>query len=160
MKKQVPALIASVIITLVIGLGMVVVGASAAFNKNGVPVRDSPYSASSAQPGAAGSTQNTAGSAAQEVTSDQPGAAGSAQAQIQQLQALVAQYQQHEQQYQQREQQLIQQQQQLQDQVNADQQQLGQANQQMEQVQRLLEFLQRRGIIQVDQDGRIFVPGD
>lgn len=77
MNKKIPALLAAFLITICVGLGMLAVSGSAYFNKNGIPVVDSPISA----------TATAAAVSAQE-------------AQIQQLQDLVNQYQAREQQYQ------------------------------------------------------------
>ncbi len=132
MKKQAPAFFAALLITLVVGMGMVVIGGNAAVNKNSVPVLDAPSQNSQAASGA-------------------PDPASSSQTQVEQLQALVAQYQAREQQYQ--------------DQLNSAQQQLSEAQSQLDQAsetvqqyQRVLLILQRRGLIQIDQDGRIFLP--
>jgi multidrug efflux pump subunit AcrA (membrane-fusion protein) len=122
LKKHVTALLAAFSITLVVGMGMFVIGGNAALNKNSAPLLDSPNA----------SSVSTAGS--------------TDQSQLAQLQNLVAQYQQREQQYQ--------------DQLNAAQQQLDQASATLQQYQRLLNFLVERGIIQVDQNGRIFIPGN
>jgi peptidoglycan hydrolase CwlO-like protein len=131
MTKHRTALTAAFLITLVLSLGMFVIGASAALNKNSVPLKDSP-----------GSTSVTEGSGAT-----------SAPTKVDQMQNLISQYQQREQQYQQREQQ-------YQDQVNSTQQQVTQLDAQLQQYQQLLQYLVNRGIIQVDQQGRIFLPGD
>lgn len=69
----------------------------------------------------------------------------SAQAEIQQLEARIQEYQKREQQYQQE--------------LQTAQQQLQQANSQVSQVQQLLQVLQERGLIFIDQNGRIFLPG-
>lgn len=74
------------------------------------------------------------------------------QSQVAQLQGLVQQYQQREKDYQQREQQY---QQMLQDQ----QAQLDAAKQQIEQFQQFLGFLQSRGIITIDDEGRVSLNG-
>jgi septal ring factor EnvC (AmiA/AmiB activator) len=122
MKKHVTALLAAFLITLVVGMGMFVIGGNAALNKNSVPVLDSPNSSAVVD------------------------TASTNQTQVEQLQSLVAQYQQREQQYQ--------------DQLNAVQQQLDQASATLQQYQRLLNFLVQRGVIQVDQNGRILIPGN
>lgn len=70
--------------------------------------------------------------------------------QIAQLQSLISQYQAREQEYQQREQQL---QSQL-DQANA---QIQSAQQTIQQAQNLLAALQQRGLIQITNDGQIFI---
>jgi len=68
------------------------------------------------------------------------------QAQLEQYQNLVAQYQQREQQYQ--------------SELSDAQNQLDQAATTIQQYQRLLELLAERGLIQINRDGRIFVPGN
>jgi TolA-binding protein len=78
MKKQIPAILAALLITMCLGAGMLLVGTSALLNKNGVPVANS-------------AAQITATA---QVTTAQD-------AQLQQMQDLVNQYQQREQQYQQ-----------------------------------------------------------
>ena len=76
MKKELSAIFISLLITLVIGVGMLAVGLNSVTNKNAIPIKDSPVAASSDP-------------------------ASSPAAQIAQLQDLVSQYQQREQQYQQ-----------------------------------------------------------
>jgi len=136
MNKHRTAIVAATLVTLVVCLGMFAIGASAAMNKNGVPVKDAPGSSSVA--------------ASTSVDS----------AQIAQMQNLITQYQQRDQQYQQREQQYQQREQQYQDQLSSAQQQLDQASNQLAQYQRVLQFLVDRGIIQVDSRGRIFLPNN
>src|SRR5512137_844716 len=70
----------------------------------------------------------------------------SSQAQINQLQSQVAQYQAREQQYQAA--------------LNSDNQQFSQASQEIQMIQELLAYLQNRGLIQIDNQGRITVTGD
>ena len=74
--KKTPAIIAAFIMTVVIGLGMLLIGANALFTPDSV-----------AQAGAPGSADGSAALASAE--------------QVQQLQSLVAQYQEREKQYQQ-----------------------------------------------------------
>ncbi len=78
--KIIPALLAALVITVLVGAGILVVGANALFNPNTVPVSNSPQAVSAAG-------------------SNQPVSALNQQ-QIQQLQNLVQQYQQREKQYQ------------------------------------------------------------
>ncbi len=92
--KRITAIIAAAVVTALIAFGMLVVGASAIFNPNSVPVSDSPVS-----------------SAAVSNTTTDP----QAQAEISRLQSLVSQYQNREQQYQAQLNQLNQQVQQYQD---------------------------------------------
>lgn len=77
--------------------------------------------------------------------------AQASQSQVDQLQSLVTQYQQRDQQYQQREKQ-------LQSELSDLQNQLDQANSLNAQYQRLVQALIDRGVIRVDQSGRIFLP--
>jgi uncharacterized protein YlxW (UPF0749 family) len=128
MKKHGSALFAAFLITLIVGVGMFVIGGNAIIT-NSVTSAQAATSSNSAQTAANSSTANT-------VTVDA--------AQLQQLQNLVSQYQQREQQYQQ--------------QLSDAQQQINQANQSLQQYQQLLEILVSRGIIQVDQQGRIYLP--
>lgn len=122
MKKHATALLAAFIMTMVVGLGMFVIGGNAAINKDSVPVLNSP---------------------GQKTTT---GLVSVSQSQLEQYQNLIAQYQQREQQYQ--------------NELSDAQNQLNQAATMIQQYQRLLEFLAERGVIQIDQNGRIFVPGN
>ena len=88
MKRQIPAIIAALLITGFMTLAMSIVGVNALFNQNSVPVSNSTSAAANSQ-----------------------------QAQIAQLQDLVKQYQARETQYQQREQQYQQREQQDQQQI-------------------------------------------
>lgn len=122
MKKQLPAILASFLITLVIGLGMVIMGSDAVLNPNGVPVQNSPTVITPANAGTADS-----------------------QSQVAQLQNLVSQYQQREQQYQ--------------TELTTAQNQLNQDATTIQQFQRLMQIMQSRGLITIDQNGRVFLPG-
>ena len=82
-------------------------------------------------------------SPAQAVAAIDPSTSSPDQTQIAQLQALVAQYQEREQQYQAA--------------LQSDNEQLSQATAEMQAVQQLLFYLQSRGIIHVDNQGRITV---
>ena len=119
MMKHATALIAAFLITIVVGLGMFVIGGNAALNKDGSTPLDSPQQSSSADP-----VDNN-------------------QSRIDQLQSLVTQYQQREQQYQ--------------NELNTAQQQLDQANATIGQYQQLFQALIQRGVIQVDQSGRVLI---
>jgi hypothetical protein len=79
-------------------------------------------------------------SAAKDISSQ-----ASVQDQIAQLQAQVAQYQVREQQYQAA--------------LDSDNQQLSQASQEIQMIQQLLAYLQSRGLIRIDNQGQITVPG-
>jgi septal ring factor EnvC (AmiA/AmiB activator) len=76
-------------------------------------------------------------------TSNDPSTA--TQTEIQQLEARINEYQQREQQYQQE--------------LQAAQQQIQTANSQLAQFQQLLQVMQERGLIFINQDGQIFLPG-
>jgi len=130
-KKEWIAFLVSLLMTAVIGVGMLAIGVNSVLNKHGAPI-------ASAMPN-------------QATSSATPDTVVMAKADVEQLQSLVTQYQQREQQYQQREQQ-------YQQQLNTAQQQIDQNAQTMQQVQQLLAFLQTRGAIQVDSNGRITVP--
>ncbi len=80
-------------------------------------------------------TQTVASSASDQTT-----------AQINQLQSLVKQYQSREQQYQ--------------TEIKSLSQKLSDANAVADQAQQILQALQQRGIIQISQDGRIFLRGE
>lgn len=71
--------------------------------------------------------------------------ASSDQAQIAQLQSLVAQYQAREQQYQAA--------------LKSDNDQLTQAASELQMIQQLLAYLQSHGLIQIDNQGQIYVTG-
>ncbi len=102
MKKQVWALLAAILMTACIGMGIFAIGGVALFNQNGAQVASSHAQA-----------QVVDSSTAQQV-------------QIQQLQSQLAQYQARDQQYQQREQQYQQELSQAQAQLNQDQQEFQQ----------------------------------
>jgi TolA-binding protein len=131
--KPLPAILASIVITAVIALGMLVIGVNALLNPNTVPVVNASTSADPAGSVAAVSDPSSLSSAAN-PTADQ---------QIAQLQALVKQYQAREQQYQ--------------TQLTNAAQQLDQANQQLQSYQQLLTTLEQRGIIRLDQNGNIMI---
>jgi peptidoglycan hydrolase CwlO-like protein len=136
--KRIQALIAAVIITGLVGLGMLAIGVNAALNPNTVAVSDAPGSA----PAVVGDPPSN--SVPAESTT-------SAQAQVKQLQDLIAQYQNREKQYQA----------QLDQYQNLDKQyqaQVDQAAAQLQQYQALLVEMQRRGLIRINGDGSIQLP--
>jgi peptidoglycan hydrolase CwlO-like protein len=138
--KRIQALIAAVIITGLVGLGMLAIGVNAALNPNTVAVSDAPGSA----PAAVSDPPNSSAPAGS-TTSAQ------AQAQVKQLQDLIAQYQNREKQYQA----------QLDQYRNLDKQyqaQVDQAAAQLQQYQALLVEMQRRGLIRINGDGSIQLP--
>ena len=122
MKKHATALLAAFFMTMIVGLGMFVIGGNAAMNKDSVPISNSP---------------------GPKTTTD---LVSVSQSQLEQYKNLIAQYQQREQQYQ--------------SELSDAQNQLNQAATMIQQYQRLMEFLAERGVIQIDQNGRIFVPGN
>jgi len=128
MKKQLPALLTALLMTGFIALVMVVTSANALFNQNTVEP------ANSASPASASSAAAT----------------GLEQAQIQQLQGRINEYAQREQQYQQREQQ-------VQQQLQESQLKLTQTTAQVQQYQQLLLAFQERGLIQIQENGRILI---
>jgi uncharacterized protein with von Willebrand factor type A (vWA) domain len=79
--KRVIAVVTAGVITLIVGLGMLVVGVNAVLNPNSIPVSNSPAEASAVNNLPASTDTNSQG-------------------QIAQLQSLVAQYQNREKQYQ------------------------------------------------------------
>lgn len=133
--KPIPAILASLAITAVIAIGMLVIGANALLNPNTLPI----VNAASSDPAAA--------NAAPVQVSD-PSSASTTMAtlerQVSQLKDLVAQYQNREKQYQ--------------TQLTDAASQLNQANQQIQSYQQLLTVLQQRGIIRITQDGQIMLP--
>ena len=131
MKKQLPALVAAILMTAFIALAMVVTSANALLNKNAVDPLNS----------AAASTGTSIDSVS-----------NASQAQIKQLQDRINEYAQREQQYQQREQQ-------YQQTLASDQLQLQQAAVQLQQIQQLLSALQDRGLIQITNNGTILITG-
>jgi peptidoglycan hydrolase CwlO-like protein len=128
MKKQIPALIAAILMTGFIAMVMAVTGANALFNKNSTAVSNSP-------------------AASQNVSAN---SSNIEQAQIKQLQDRINEYQQREQQYQQ----LLQTDQ---TQLQQAQAQLQQASAQMDQFQNFLLILQRRGVITIQSDGSVII---
>lgn len=79
--KRVVAVITAAVITLIVGLGMLVVGVNAVLNPNSIPITNSPAEASAINNSPVSTDANS-------------------QAQIAQLQSLVVQYQNREKQYQ------------------------------------------------------------
>jgi uncharacterized protein YlxW (UPF0749 family) len=129
MNKSLIAIMAALMITTCVGVGIFAIGGAALFNKNGTTASNSPAQATSS---------------AAVLNSPQQSS------EIAQLQNLVSQYQAREKQYQQREQQLQSQLNQANAQVQADQQSVQQA-------QMILSALEQRGVIRITSDGRIFI---
>jgi peptidoglycan hydrolase CwlO-like protein len=127
--KRTSALIAAVVITTLVGVGMLAIGVNAAVNTNTAPIKNAP-----------GDPATNTDVASPDV-----------QAQVAQLQNLVAQYQDREKQYQAQIAQYQSRDQQYQAQLN-------QSGAQLQQYQQLLIELQRRGLIRINGDGSILVP--
>ena len=144
--KRLQGIIAATIVTVVISLGMLVIGADAATNVNSVPVSNPPAQASLASSSTAGTAANTTAQTAQDSAAAAQDAQFKAmQDQIDQLQSQIKQYQSREQQYQ--------------TEIKSQAQKLAQADQQANTFQQVLAALQDRGLIQITRDGRIFVAG-
>jgi hypothetical protein len=129
--KQILALVAAFLVTSVIGLGMLAIGANAATNSNSVPVSDAP--GVSAADTSAGDAQAQSGQSS-DLTTQYQNREKQYEAQINQLNNLITQYQSREKQY---------------------QTQLNQATTQAQQLQQVLNELQRRGVIRIMSDGSI-----
>lgn len=127
LRKTMPAITAALFMTAVIALVILSIGVNALFNRNTVPLN-----ASAASPQDAAALNATAGSAAT-----------SQDATVQQLQSLVNQYQSRETQYQ--------------TQLQQAATQINQLTQQNQQYQNLINALQNAGLIQITQDGRVFL---
>ncbi len=129
--KQIIALVAALLVTGLVGLGMLAIGVNAATNPNSVPVSDSPQSAAvsnaPADPSASSARLN-------DLIAQYQAREKQYQAQINQLNNLIKQYQSREQQY---------------------QTQLNQVNAQAQQLQSILLELQRRRIIRILNDGTV-----
>lgn len=133
--KQILALVAAFLVTSLIGLGMLAIGANAATNPNSVPVSDAPGASSPAV--TAGDAQSQSGQSSDLITQYQ-NREKQYQTQIDQLNNLIARYQSREKQY---------------------QTQLDQATTQAQQLQQVLNELQRRGVIRILNDGTIQLLG-
>ncbi len=139
--KQIPAIVAAIIVTIVIGLGMFAVGANAFLDTATVAIAESPADVNVST-----------------TSSTTPGIDAQSQAQIKQQQDLIAQYQAREKQYQDREKQ-------YQTELKDAAQKLTDANataqqyqDQVQQYQNVFMQLQQRGIIRVNADGQIQLP--
>jgi len=119
--KHASAITTAIIITAVIGLGILVVGLSAFTNKNVVPLQNSPNSSS---------INSAVNSSTNSSTANNVGSSSSSATQVQQLQQEITNLQ----------------------------SQLSQASQMIQQYQNLLLVLQQRGVINIDQNGNIYIP--
>jgi len=132
--KQILALVAAFLVTSLIGLGMLAIGANAATNSNSVPVSDAPGDSSVAISSGAQSPSGQPG----DVLAQYQQREQQYQAQINQLNSLISQYQSREKQY---------------------QTQLDQATKQAQESVQILGELQKRGIIRIMSDGTIQILG-
>jgi flagellar motor protein MotB len=126
-RKTMPAITAALFMTAVLALVIVSIGLNALFNRNTVPLQ---ASAASPQDAAALNGAASTDTSSQDAT-------------VQQLQSLIAQYQSRETQYQTQLQQAA-------DQIN-------QLTQQNQQYQSLIDALQNAGVIQINQNGQVFL---
>jgi len=147
--KALPAILFALGITVVLALGMLVVGGNALLNQNTVPMANSPTTTVSA---------NDPASPGSGPTADTNPALQTDQQEIIQLQALITQYQAHEKQYQSEltdaAKRLSDANQQL-DQAN---QQLSQSSQAVQNLQQILVQLQQAGVIRINRNGQISIP--
>ena len=127
--KHASAITTAIIITAVIGLGILVVGLSAFTNKNIVPLQNSPNSSTTSSAVNSSSTNSSANSSTSNSSANSASSSTSA-ADIQKLEQ----------------------------EITTLQSQLGQANQMVQQYQNLLIVLQQRGVIRIDQNGNIYLP--
>jgi hypothetical protein len=132
--KRLQGFIAATFITALVAVGTVGIGVNALSNPNSVAVSNSPASNSLASNSPAQAAQ-VSSKAATDQTS----------AEIDQMQNLIKQYQSREQQYQ--------------TEIKSLSQKLSDANATADQARQILDALQQRGIIQITQDGRIFLRG-
>jgi hypothetical protein len=132
--KQILALATAFLVTSLIGLGMLAIGANAATNPDSVPVSDAPGNPAAA---VSSSAQPSAGQPGDVIAQYQQ-REQQYQAQINQLNSLIAQYQSREKQY---------------------QAQLNQVTTQAQQSQQILDELQKRGVIRILSDGTIQLLG-
>jgi vacuolar-type H+-ATPase subunit I/STV1 len=134
--KTLPAIIAALAITVVIGVAMIAIGANALLNPNTVPVANA----------AAGGSVTTVS-----LTADQQ--------QVEQMQSLIQQYRDREKQYQAQLQQATQRLQQANQQLQQANQAIQQDGQQVQVYQQILIDLQQRGVITITNDGQIILQG-
>lgn len=133
--KTLPAILASLTITIVIAFAMVAIGANALFNKNTVPIVD------------AASSDAPTSSIIQSADQTQP----------EQPQSLIQQYQDREKQYQAQLQELSQRLQEANQQLQQANQVAQQDGQAVQTLQQVLIELQQRGVIRITNDGQIIV---
>jgi hypothetical protein len=125
--KPLPPILFALVMTGIVAGAMIIIGGSALFNKNSLPVVNSPVAPTSQQvASAANDPQNN------------------------QAQQLISQYQQREKQYQTQMNDAAQR-------LNQANQQLQQDNQAIQTYQQILVALQQRGLISVDQNGQILI---
>jgi ATP-dependent protease HslVU (ClpYQ) peptidase subunit len=127
--KALPAILAALATTVVVGVAMLLIGGNALLNRNTLPISNSP------------SITNISSVSA---------ATGSTDQQVAQLQSLVQQYQQREQQYQAQLNEAA-------NRLNQDNQQLAQAQQDLQSYQQLISMLQQSGVIRITADGQVYI---
>jgi flagellar motor protein MotB len=137
--KRLQGLIAATFITALVAVGTVGIGVNALSNPNSVAVSNSPASNSLASNSLASNSPAQAAQVSSKAATDQTSA------EIDQMQNLIKQYQSREQQYQ--------------TEIKSLSQKLSDANATADQARQILDALQQRGIIQITQDGRIFLRG-
>jgi uncharacterized protein YlxW (UPF0749 family) len=133
MNKHRKALMIAFGMTLMLILGMCVIGGAAVLNPNGVPVSQ------------AASDAKVAGQADVAVVSN-ASAQADLQTRVSQLESLVSQYQQREKQYQ--------------SELNTVQSQLDESQAQVTQYQQILQFLVDRGVLRVNNNGQLMLGDD
>lgn len=134
--KKLPAIIATFVTTLVVGVIIFLIGMNALFNPNSVQASNSPTDP-------AASTSAATSSQDKNISANSSAAASAQAAQIQQLQSRINEYQTREKT--------------LTSNLQQSQQQLQQAQQQLSQYQQVLQQLQQIGLIRIGQDGTIML---
>ncbi len=140
--KAFPAFLFALAMTAIIAISMLIIGGNALANHNTSPILNAPPASNIAN--VSDPSSNSSSSSDTQLKA--------AQQQINQMQQLINQYQTREQQYQNELKQAAQK-------VNDANAQLAQANQQLNVYQQVMQALQQRGIIQISQDGTIYLRG-
>lgn len=129
--KSIPAILSAFVITAVVGISMLVIGANALFNPNTTAMASSAAPAADVAP------------------------VSSVDAQTGDMQALIQQYQDREKQYQQRLDEAVQKLNAANQRIQQANDQLQQANQTIQNQQNILEQMQQNGLIRIDQSGQV-----
>jgi multidrug resistance efflux pump len=133
--KSLPPILFALLMTGVIAVSMVLIGGNALFNKNSMPVANSPV-----------------------VVSDMTNISSTtSNQQVSAMQQLINQYQEREKQYQAQVNEAVQRLNQANQQLQQANGQIQQANQAVATYQQVLQELQRRGLIRIDNSGQIFL---